>query len=199
MAKATLNKSGIATKAGEVTVYNYDGETREYIAPSVEFLPVGVGIPANASTDAPGNSKAGYALCRSADLRGWEFVADHRGETVYNTETGEAVQVTVLGDYPAGTTTKAPATPYDSWNGSQWVTDTDAQRDAALKTAEQQRALLLATAQATISLWQTELQLGIISDQDKARLIAWLNYIKALQAVDLSAPEPDWPTVPAKV
>lgn len=30
MAKATLNKSGIATKAGDVTVFNYDGETREF-------------------------------------------------------------------------------------------------------------------------------------------------------------------------
>ena len=28
MAKATLNKQGITIKAGDMTVYNYDGENR---------------------------------------------------------------------------------------------------------------------------------------------------------------------------
>lgn len=63
--------------------------------------------------------------------------------------------------------------------------------------AEQQKAALLLEAQATISLWQTELQLGIISDEDKASLIAWMNYIKAVQAVDTSkAPDITWPDKP---
>jgi hypothetical protein len=44
----------------------------------------------------------------------------------------------------------------------------------------------LSKAQETISFWQTELQLGIISDEDKASLIAWMQYIKAVQAVDTS-------------
>ncbi|SRB89416.1 tail fiber assembly [Escherichia coli] len=35
MHKAILNSELIATKAGDVTVYNYDGETREYISTSV--------------------------------------------------------------------------------------------------------------------------------------------------------------------
>ncbi|EEW1971734.1 tail fiber assembly protein, partial [Escherichia coli] len=46
MHKAILNSELIATKAGDVTVYNYDGETREYISTSTEYLAVGVGIPA---------------------------------------------------------------------------------------------------------------------------------------------------------
>jgi hypothetical protein len=57
---------------------------------------------------------------------------------------------------------------------------------------------LLSEAQGTISFWQTELQLGIISDEDKASLITWMNYIKAVQAVDTSkAPHITWPTPPA--
>jgi hypothetical protein len=59
----------------------------------------------------------------------------------------------------------------------------EAQHAADVEAAEQQKAALLAEAQTTISLWQTELQLGIISDEDKASLIAWMNYIKAVQAV----------------
>ncbi|MFR3778059.1 MAG: tail fiber assembly protein [Enterobacter sp.] len=197
MVKAKMNGEQIATSAGDVTVFNYDGETREYLSSSVEYLPEGVGIPANSCMDAPGESKKGFAICRTADFTTWEYVADHRGETVYSTETGESVIVSLPGDYPEGTTTLAPATPYDRWNGSEWVTDTEAQHAADVEAAEQQKAALLLEAQATISLWQTELQLGIISDEDKASLIAWMNYIKAVQAVDTSkAPDITWPDKP---
>lgn len=197
MAKAKLNSERIATVAGDITVFNYDGETREYLSSSIEYLAVGVGIPANSCTDAPDESKDDVAICRTADFTAWEYVADHRGETVYSTETGESVIVSLPGDYPEGTTTLAPATPYDTWNGSEWVTDNEAQHKADVGAAEQQKAALLAEAQTTISLWQTELQLGIISDEDKASLIAWMNYIKAVQVVDTSkAPKITWPDKP---
>lgn len=197
MVKAKLNSELVATVAGDITVFNYDGETREYLSSSVEYLAVGVGLPANSCTDAPGESKEDFAICRTADLTAWEYVADHRGEIAYSTETGEAVAITAPGDYPEGTTTLAPATPYDTWNGSEWVTDTEAQHTADVEAAEQQKAALLLEAQATISLWQTELQLGIISDVDKASLIAWMKYIKAVQVVDTSkAPDITWSDKP---
>lgn len=197
MAQAKLNSEMISTVAGDVTVFNYDVKTREYLSSSVEYLPVGVGIPANSCTDAPGEKKEGFAICRTADFTAWEYVTDHRGETVYSTETGESVIVTLPGDYPEGTTTLAPATPYDTWNGSEWVTDNEAQHVADVEAAEQQKAALLAEAQTTISLWQTELQLGIINDEDKASLIVWMKYIKAVQAVDTSkAPKITWPDKP---
>ncbi|QUR75541.1 tail fiber assembly protein [Klebsiella pneumoniae] len=197
MAKATLNKNGIATKAGDMTVYNYDGETREYLTSSVEFLAVGVGIPANSCTDAPVDEKPGFAICRTVGFDGWGYVVDHRGETVYDTETGQPVEITELGDYPESVTTIEPLTPYDRWNGSKWVTDENAQKSGQVMAAEQKKASLLAEAQSTISLWQTELQLGIISDDDKASLIAWMKYIQALNAVDTStAPDIEWPVKP---
>ncbi|CAM4016758.1 MULTISPECIES: tail fiber assembly protein [Lelliottia] len=197
MAQAVLNKENIATEAGDITVFNYDSVTREYLFSTVEYLAVGVGIPAASCTDAPGEEKTSYAICRTAELSGWEYIVDHRGEDVFSTETGEPVAITLLGEYPENTTTLAPATPYDRWNGSEWVTDTEAQHTADVEAADQQKAALLAEAQATISLWQTELQLGIISDEDKASLIGWMNYIKAVQAVDTStAPDINWPEKP---
>ncbi|EBS2937773.1 tail fiber assembly protein [Salmonella enterica subsp. enterica serovar Poona] len=200
MAKAELNQDMIATVAGEITVYNYDGETREYLSSSVEYLAVGVGIPANSCIDAPGESKEGSAICRTADFTAWDYVADHRGETVYSTETGEALAITAPGDYLEGTTTLAPATPYDTWNGSDWVTDTEEQHIAEVEAAEQQKSAFLAEAKAAISLWQTELQLGILSDKDKASLILWLTYIKELQVVvPETAPNIEWPTPPAEL
>lgn len=198
MAEAILDENMIATSAGDITVFNCDGDTREFLSSSVEYLAIGVGLPANSCIDAPGESKEGFAICRTADFTAWEYIADHRGETVYDTDTGESEIVSLPGDYPEGTTTLKPATPYDTWSGSEWVTDTEAQNAAEVEAAEQQKAALLLEAQATISLWQTELQLGIISDEDKASLIAWMNYIKAVQAVDTSkAPDITWPTPPA--
>ncbi|WP_275262262.1 tail fiber assembly protein [Citrobacter braakii] len=197
MAKATLNKNGIATKSGDITVYNFDDKTREYLSASVEFLAVGVGIPACSCTDAPIDAKDGFAVCRAASLDGWEYVTDHRGETVYDKQTGQPVDVTGLGDYPASVTTIKPLTPYDRWNGSEWVTDADAQKDGQVAAAEQKKNALLAEAQNTISLWQTALQLGIISDDDKASLISWMNYIKAVQAVKTeSSQDIEWPVKP---
>lgn len=197
MAKATLNKNGIATKAGEIIVYNFDLFSREYLAESVEFLAVGVGIPANSCTDAPVEEKDGFAVCRKASLDGWEYVADHRGETVYDTETGQPVDITSPGEYADNVTTIAPSTPYDRWNGSAWVTDEDAQKSGQVMEAKQKKAVYLAEAQSTISLWQTDLQLGIISDDDKTSLISWMKYIQALNAVDTStAPDIEWPVKP---
>lgn len=197
MAKAILNKTGIATKAGDITVYNFDGVTREYLTSSVEFLAVGVGIPANSCTDAPVEAKDGFAVCRTASLAGWEYVADHRGETVYDTATGQPVYITSPGEYADDVTTIAPSTPYDKWNGSEWVTDENAQKSGQVREAERQKSALLAEAQSTISLWQTELQLGIISDDDKTILIKWVKYIQALNAVDTSTvPDIRWPVKP---
>ena len=197
MDNAVLNSELIATKAGNITVYNYDGETREYISASTEYLAVGVGIPAYSCLDAPGTSKAGYTICRSVDLKSWEYVSDHRGEIVYNTETGESKEITAPGDYPENTTTIEQLTAYDKWDGEKWVTDINAQHVAEVEAAEQQKSVQLLFAKEKIILWQTELQLGIISDEDKEKLISWVNYIKAVQAVDTQkAHNIIWPKKP---
>ncbi|KAB7668105.1 tail fiber assembly protein [Plesiomonas shigelloides] len=69
--------------------------------------------------------------------------------------------------------------------------------DEEVAIADSQKSSLLQSASRKIGFWQTQLQLGMISDADKASLIAWMNYITALQSVDTStAPDIDWPTTP---
>ncbi|MFC2858652.1 tail fiber assembly protein [Citrobacter farmeri] len=86
--------------------------------------------------------------------------------------------------------------PDESGNPS-WADIPPPSKDEQIAVAEEQKKALLLEAQATISLWQTELQLGLISDEDKASLIAWMNYIKAVQEVDTSkAPDITWPDKP---
>ncbi|MBB2405100.1 tail fiber assembly protein [Escherichia sp. 14.0982] len=198
MDKAVLNSELIATKAGNITVYNYDGETREYISTSNEYLAVGVGIPAYSCLDAPGTYKAGYAICRSVDLNSWEYMPDHRGEIIYSTETGEAKEITVPGNYPENTTTIAPLTLYDKWDGEKWVTDTEAQHNAAVEAAEAQRQSLIDAAMASISLIQLKLQAERkLTQAETTRLNAVLDYIDAVTATDTStAPEVIWPVLP---
>ncbi|HCO6977175.1 tail fiber assembly protein [Escherichia coli] len=198
MNKAVLNSKVIAIKAGDIIIYNYDGETREYISTSTEYLAVGVGIPACSCLDAPGSNKAGYAICRSVDLNSWEYVPDHRGETVYSTETGQKVTISDIGDYPENTTTKAPSTQFDKWNGTEWVTDNDEQRAAAVAAAEAQRQSLIDTAMASISLIQLKLQAGRnLTQSETSRLNTVLDYIDAVTATDTStAPDVIWPELP---
>ncbi|HHI0878498.1 TPA: tail fiber assembly protein [Escherichia coli] len=194
----TLDENGFATEAGFITVYNYNGETMEFTSASLEYLPVGVGVPCNSCVDAPISKKDGFAVCRTADLTGWEYVADHRGETVYSTATGKPVTISQLGEYPEGTTTIAPLTPYDKWDGEKWVTDTEAQYSAAVDAAEAQRQSLIDAAMASISLIQLKLQAGRkLTQAETTRLNAVLDYIDAVTATDTStAPDVIWPELP---
>ncbi|HFT5274678.1 TPA: tail fiber assembly protein [Escherichia coli] len=198
MNNAILNSELIAVQAGNIIVYNYDGATREYISTSNEYLAVGVGIPAYSCLDAPGTYKAGYAIFRSVDLNSWEYMPDHRGEIIYSTETGEAKEITVPGNYPENTTTIAPLTPYDKWDGEKWVTDTEAQHSAAVDAAEAQRQSLIDTAMASISLIQLKLQAGRkLTQAETTSLNAVLDYIDAVTATDTStAPDVIWPELP---
>ncbi|HGV5150230.1 TPA: tail fiber assembly protein [Klebsiella pneumoniae] len=197
MTQAKLNNEHIATVAGDITVYNYDSETREYLSSSIEYLPVGVGIPANSCIDAPGESEAGFAICRTDDFSTWELVADHRGETVYMTESGEAVTITALGDYPKDTTTLKPVTPYDIWNGSAWVTDKIKMHSAEISVAEQKKTALVAVANAAISPLQDAVELDIATDEEARLYAEWRKYRVLLNRVDiLTAPNVEWPAPP---
>ncbi|MBK6259103.1 tail fiber assembly protein [Citrobacter youngae] len=196
MAKATLNKYGIATKAGDITVFNYDGETREYLSSAVELLAVGVGIPAYSCTDAPVEKKEGFAVCRTASLDGWEYITDHRGETVYDKQTGQPVELMAFGNYPDSVTTIAPSTLYDKWNGSTWVTDTDAKNDAARNDFEQKKRALRAIADAEMDWLQDAVDAGIATEEETTALTEWKKYRVMLMRV---GPEkPDWPIPPGE-
>ncbi|HFW6045702.1 TPA: tail fiber assembly protein [Salmonella enterica subsp. enterica serovar Java] len=69
--------------------------------------------------------------------------------------------------------------------------------------AEATRQKLLKDADNAIKDWRTELTLGIISDENKAALILWVNYINALKSLDLAGVSDEatftairWPSLP---
>lgn len=109
--------------------------------------------------------------------------------------------------YPVGmTVVEVDELPEGAAAGGEWVFDFESERVSPrvyttaelVEAAEDHRASLLADARVKINEWQSELTLGIISDDEKALLIEWLAYIKALKAVDTSAaPKITWPNTPA--
>lgn len=186
----------IANENKNVSIASYDNCNREFIGVYSYRAIAGCGLPPNTCFDIP-EPRDGFAAIRSDDDLSWIYMADHRGEIVYSIETGDPIEITMLGDYPEHTTSLKPKTKHDKWIGSEWITDTEAVHAEEVDKADIDRKNRLDAAKKHISLWQTQLQLGMISDTDKASLIAWMNYITALQAVDASfAPDIDWPTPP---
>lgn len=193
--KPVFDNSGLASQAGDIRCFYYDELTGEYTGWSDEFINIGVSMPSDSTDIDPGDEAEGKIAVFTNGQ--WKLNEDHRGEIVYSTSNASDSMVDYIGPIKDGYTAAPPSGPYQKWNGKKWVTDSDAQHAANVEAAEQQKAALLAEAQETISFWQTELQLGIISDEDKSSLIAWMRYIKAVQAIDTSkAPDIDWPEKP---
>ena len=55
---------------------------------------------------------------------------------------------------------------------------------------------LIKSARETMTEWQNDLLLGTISEEDRASLIKWNNYVKELKALDLSVLDIIFPTPP---
>ncbi|NUC52588.1 tail fiber assembly protein [Escherichia coli] len=194
--KPVFDENGLAIEAGDIRCFYYDSITSEYVGWSDEYINIGVSMPGHSTDIDPGGEVTGKVAVFGNEE--WSMVDDHRGDVVYSTTDGSASTVDYIGPIREGYTSIAPLGPYQKWDGEKWVTDTDAQHAADVEAADKQKAALLVEAQETISFWQTELQLGIISDEDKGSLISWMQYIKAIQAVDTSkAPDISWPQKPS--
>ena len=86
-------------------------------------------------------------------------------------------------------------------NGKPYVAEPDINWTVAALT---KKSSLLSAAAEITSDWKTELQLNIISDDDKEKLSDWMLYIKELKATDISDVESkdiyehiNWPEAPS--
>ncbi len=147
--QAVLDSNGQASTAGWITVYNADANG-EYIGSSLEYLMIGVGLPALSYSDAPPVANSGYAVCRTGSA--WVQTEDHRGVTVYDTNTLAQMTITALGPLSATQTLLVPATPYDAWNGIAWVTNTTAQKSAQVAAAVAEQTALISAANTKTQL-----------------------------------------------
>jgi hypothetical protein len=64
--------------------------------------------------------------------------------------------------------------------------------------AESRKEKLLAIANQKTQAWQTQLMLGMISEKDKKSLIAWMEFVQDVQAIDVRLGDKIiWPELPA--
>ncbi|WP_414162898.1 tail fiber assembly protein [Superficieibacter sp. BNK-5] len=73
-----------------------------------------------------------------------------------------------------------------------------------MRSAQTKKDNYLSIAAGITSDWRTELQLGIISEEDKGKLSEWMSYIKELKDVDISGinnkdlfDNLNWPVAPS--
>lgn len=188
-----------SNKAQIIKVYNYLVDTKEYIGSGDVYISPNMGLPANCTNIEPPEIPAGFVAAFDRDKDAWQLVADYRGQTVYNTETGKPECITALGDLPDNVTEIAPVGEFQKWNGSEWVTDEDARQAAAVNDAVLKRDSLRASADAAIAWLSDAVEAGIATAAEIASLAQWKTYRVQLMRINPADAEAIvWPPLPGE-
>ncbi|EAM8412791.1 tail fiber assembly protein [Salmonella enterica] len=185
----------MSSKAQTITIYNLRSDTNEFIGAGDAYIPPHTGLPANCTDIAPPDIPASHIAVFDAETEMWSLHEDHRGETVYDTTTGNQVYISSPGPLPENVTSVSPDGKYQKWNGKAWVKDEVAETAARLREAEGTKSRLLQTAAEKIAPLQDAVDLEIATDDEKVQLDEWKKYRVLVSRVDTT--NPDWPDVPA--
>ncbi|MEY0976945.1 tail fiber assembly protein [Providencia rettgeri] len=193
-----FNENGFADKDGWVIVYKIDLRTREYLNVDVERTMEGFSLSESSFIDKPElPSKPDIAIVRSQDNKSWLYISDYRGKIVYSTETRQSFEVDFIGDLPTALTLLEPQTEFDVWDGKKWVIDTEAQKNALIVAAEQEKAKYLEEAEQYITMLERKVKLGMATEEDIELLKQWEVYSIKVSDIDtLTSPYNDWPAKP---
>lgn len=191
---AILDDHQLASQAGWITLYHYDAESLEYASAGMEYLPLGVGLPAHSVADAPIiQPKTGMALVRDLTANQWVAVADHRHQTVYDIETKHESIIFALGPIPKNKTLIQPMHEFDIWTGTVWEIDQQALKASHIATANQQKTALINQVSDHINILLDAIAMDN-QQIDIQQLAALKHYRVALMRIDPNtAPDIDWP------
>jgi len=191
---AVLDNNGLTVSAGWAVIYNVDAKG-EFLQATYQYLPVGVGLPANAYLEAPKSVKDNQAIIRKGQQ--WTYPKDLRGTKIYSTETGAETVMQEVGEIPKGYTTLKPTSEFDSWDGEKWGLDTEKQNQYEVNQALAKKNQLIAEATMQINYLQDAVDTDIATDEEKALYAEWKKYRALLNRVDLSqAPNINYPEKP---
>ncbi|VCX22362.1 Prophage tail fiber assembly protein TfaE [Escherichia coli] len=87
-----------------ITIYNLLAGTNEFIGEGDAYIPPHTGLPANSTDIAPPDIPAGFVAVFNSDEASWHLVEDHRGKTVYDVASGDALFISELGSLPENVT-----------------------------------------------------------------------------------------------
>ncbi len=180
-----LDRNGNARESFDASVYCYDANSGLFTSLFTIRIIQGSGLPPHSTLEVPPEVNERQTVRFNG--RAWELVNDFRGLTQYHTVTQAESVVDYVGDIDPEHTLDKPTNPYDKWNGITWVVDEEAKRQYGIEQIKAQRQRLLQEVLDTTRDWKTELELGIITDEDKAALTAWMKYAQALKAMEPEA------------
>lgn len=191
---AVLDNNGLTISAGWAVVYNVDAKG-ELLQATYQYLPIGVGLPANAYLDAPKSVKDNQAIIYNGQK--WTYPKDLRGTIIYSIETGAEMTMQEVGDIPEGYTTLKPTSGFDVWNGEKWVLDTEKQHQHDVNIATSQKKQLLSEANEQISYLQDAVDAEIATEQEVKQLAEWKKYRILINRIDVNqSPNINYPDKP---
>lgn len=146
---------------------------------------------------APPDIPAGFVAVFNSDEASWHLVEDHRGKTVYDVASGDALFISELGPLPENVTWLSPEGEFQKWNGTAWVKDTEAEKLFRIREAEETKNNLMQVASEHIAPLQDAADLEIATEEEISLLEAWKKYRVLLNRVDTStAQDIEWPALP---
>ena len=191
---AVLDNNGLTISAGWAVVYNVDAKG-ELLQATYQYLPIGVGLPANAYLDAPKSVKDNQAIIHNGQQ--WTYPKDLRGTIIYSTETGVETTMQEVGEIPEGYTTSKPTSEFDSWDGKKWQLDVSKQHQYEVNQASAKKNQFIADATSQISYLQDAVDSQIASELEIQLLAKWKKYRVLVNRIDIEqAPNIDWPSQP---
>ncbi|HAS8350182.1 TPA: tail fiber assembly protein [Vibrio vulnificus] len=123
------------------------------------------------------------------------FIGDYTKQAGWDLSDVIEVEDDVYNEYsnpPAGKRRVAGKDGLPAWEDIPPPT-----KEQLIEQAEAKKQALITEAMQKTQLWQTQLALGIITDEDKSSLREWMLYVQEVQAVDTStAPDIIWPVKP---
>ena len=191
---AVLDNSGLTISAGWAVVYNVDSKG-EFLQATYQYLPIGVGLPANAYLEAPQSVKNNQAIIH--DGQQWTYPKDLRGTKIYSIETGGETILQEVGEIPDGFTELKPTSEFDSWDGKKWQFDKNKQHQYEVNQASIKKNQLLSEAASQLSYLQDAIDSQIASEQETQLLVEWKKYRVLVNRIDIEqAPNIEWPNQP---
>ncbi|ECJ4790551.1 TPA: tail fiber assembly protein [Salmonella enterica] len=180
-----------------IKIFNLRSDTNEFIGAGDAYIPPHTGLPANCTDIAPPDIPSSHIAVFDSETQTWSLHEDHRGETVYDTTTGNQVNISAPGPLPENVTSVSPRGEYQKWDGKAkvWVKDEAAEKTAQLREAEGTKNRLLQIASEKIAPLQDVVDLDEATDKEKASLLAWRKYRVQVNRVDTL--KPVWPEKPA--
>ncbi|EAR2617423.1 tail fiber assembly protein [Salmonella enterica] len=187
----------MSEQAQTIKIFNLRSDTNEFIGAGDAYIPPHTGLPANCTDLAPPDIPSSHIAVFDAETQTWSLQEDHRGETVYDTTTGNQMYISEPGPLPENATSVSPGGGYKKWDSKTqvWVNDEAAEAAARLREAEETKNRLLQMASEKIAPLQDAVDLDIATDDEKAQLDEWKKYRVLVNRVDTS--NPDWPEQPA--